>query len=37
VRMFNPKTMTDAYSLAKIQEELILNSRKSSKSSWSFV
>jgi len=37
VRMFNPKTMTDAYSLAKIQEELILNSRKASKSSWSFV
>jgi hypothetical protein len=37
VRMFNPKTMTDAHSLAKIQEELILNFRKPSKSSWSFV
>ncbi len=31
VRMFNPGTMTDAYSLSKIQEELLLNSRKSSR------
>jgi len=29
--MFNPGTMTDAYSLSKIQEELLLNSRKSSR------
>jgi hypothetical protein len=31
VRMFNPKTMPDAYALAKMQEELMLNSRKSTK------
>jgi hypothetical protein len=35
VRMFNPKSKTEAYSLAKIQEELMCNAKKSSRSSWS--
>jgi hypothetical protein len=35
VRMFHLNTITDAYSLAKIQEELLLNSKKSAKSPWS--
>lgn len=35
VRMFNPRTLTDAYSLAKIQEELILNTKKTTRTSWS--
>ncbi len=32
VRVFHPNTITDAYSLAKTQEELLLNSKKSAKS-----
>jgi hypothetical protein len=35
VRMFNPRTMTDAYSLAKIQEELMLNAKKTTRNSLS--
>jgi hypothetical protein len=35
VRMFKPKSMTEAYSLAKIQEELMSNVKKSSRNSWS--
>jgi hypothetical protein len=34
VRMFNPKTLVDAYSLAKIQEEYLTSSRKSYKPPW---
>jgi hypothetical protein len=34
VRMFNPKTLVDAYSLAKIQEEYLISSRKSFKPPW---
>jgi hypothetical protein len=34
VRMFNPKTLNDAYSLAKIQEECIAINLKSGKSVW---
>ena len=34
VRMFNPKTLNDAYSLAKIQEECIAINLKSRKSVW---
>lgn len=34
VRMFNPRTLVDAYSLAKIQEEYLVSSRKSFKPPW---
>jgi hypothetical protein len=34
VRMFNLRTLMDAYSLAKIQEEYLVSSRKSFKPSW---
>jgi hypothetical protein len=35
VRMFNPKSLVDAYSLARIQEEYVLNSRRNARSFWS--
>jgi hypothetical protein len=35
VMMFNPKSMIEADSLAKIHEELMSNAKKSSRSSWS--
>lgn len=34
VRMFHPKSLVDAYSLARIQEEHVLNSTKSVRSVW---
>jgi hypothetical protein len=34
VRMFNPKTLNDAYSLAKIQKECLAINIKSGKSVW---
>ena len=35
MRMFNPKTLNDAYALARIQEECLMNNMKSVKSVWS--
>lgn len=37
VRMFNPSRMIDAYSLAKIQEELIWTSRRTPKPNWNSI
>jgi hypothetical protein len=34
VRMFNLKSLLDAYSLARIQEECVMNTAKSSRLSW---
>lgn len=34
VRMFNPKSLVDAYSLARMQEECVLTTRRSSRSHW---
>jgi len=34
VRMFNPKNLVDAYALARIQEECVMNVVKSFRSSW---
>jgi hypothetical protein len=31
VRMFHPKSLVEAYSLARIQEECVLNSAKSAR------
>jgi hypothetical protein len=37
VRMFNPKNLVDAYALARIQEECVMNVAKSFRSSWRSV
>jgi hypothetical protein len=34
VRMFNPKSLLDAYSLARIQEEYVMNTARSSRIGW---
>lgn len=34
VRMFNPKSLIDAYSLARIQEECVLNSKLITRTAW---
>lgn len=34
VRMFNPKGLVDAYSLARIQEECVLNSKRITRPAW---
>jgi hypothetical protein len=34
VHMFNPKSLVDAYSLARIQEECVMNFARNSKMGW---